>query len=287
MIEPIARKLNFPDEAIACLAECERKMIATSSKDLCAAEQSLFAPEDFEFMTLLAQIAEKSGENRYACDMVFLLRSTAPLYDKYVERGYTDELFYHTMSDLRVKLFECKEVNGVWGMEPTSWFKKYYMLERFRLGRLQYDKKEFPIDRYKDILKMGDTIISCHIPSDGPLLIEDVKDSLRMAYRFFPEEHRDGRLIVCCFSWLLFAPLFRNYNEGSNIKKFYNLFENIENWEDESNSNFWHVFGVKYSREAFENAPQDNSLRRAVIEHLKNGGTMGNGAGILFVDESF
>ena len=108
-----------------------------------------------------------------------------------------------------------------------------------------------------------------------------------MAYRFFPEEHRDGRLIVCCFSWLLFAPLFRNYNEGSNIKKFYNLFENIENWEDESNSNFWHVFGVKYSREAFENAPQDNSLRRAVIEHLKNGGTMGNGAGILFVDESF
>ena len=96
-------------------------------------------------MTLLAEIAEKSGENRYACDMVFLLRSTAPLYDKYVERGYTDELFYHTMSDLRVKLFECKEVNGVWGMEPTSWFKKYYMLERFRLGRLQYDKKEFPI----------------------------------------------------------------------------------------------------------------------------------------------
>ena len=34
MIEPIARKLNFPDEAIACLAECERKMIATSSKEL-------------------------------------------------------------------------------------------------------------------------------------------------------------------------------------------------------------------------------------------------------------
>lgn len=161
------------------------------------------------------------------------------------------------------------------------------MLERFRLGRLQYDKKPFPIDSYKDILKMGDTIISCHIPSDGPLLVDDVKESLRMAYKFFKEEHRDGCLIVCCFSWLLFAPLLRDYNENSNIKKFYNLFENIENWEDESNANFWHVFGVRYSHEALEKAPQDNSLRRAVIKHLKNGGTMGNGAGIIFVDENY
>lgn len=287
MIEPIARKLNFPDEAIISLVECERKMVANATEELCRAGKSLFTPEDFEFMTLLAQIAEKSGENRYACDMVFLLRAAAPLYDKYVEKGYSDELFYHTMSDLRVKLFECKEVNGVWGMEPTSWFKKYYMLERFRLGRMQYDKKEFPIDRYKDVLKMGDTIISCHIPSDGPLLVEDAKESLRMAYRFFPEERRDGKLAVCCFSWLLFAPLLQNYNENSNIKKFYNLFENIENWEDESNANFWHVFGVKYSPEALENAPQDNSLRRAIVSHLKNGGTMGNGAGIIFVDENY
>lgn len=287
MIEPIARKLNFPDEAIAALVECERKMISNAADELGKAEISLFAPEDFEFMALLAQVAEKSGENRYVCDMVFLLRCTAPLYDKYVAAGYNDELFYHTMSDLRVKLFECKEVNGVWGMEPTSWFKKYYMLERFRLGRMQYDKKGFPIDRYKDILKMGDTIISCHIPSDGPLLLEDVKESLRMAYRFFPEEHRDGKLAVCCFSWLLFAPLFRDYDENTNIKRFYNLFENIENWEEETNSNFWHVFGVRYSPEVLENSPQDNSLRRRVIEHLKNGGTMGNGAGIIFVDENY
>jgi hypothetical protein len=47
------------------------------------------------------------------------------------------------------------------------------------------------------------------------------------------------------------------------------------------------VFGVKYSPEALESAPQDNSLRRRVIEHLKNGGTMGNGAGIIFVDENY
>ena len=287
MIEPIARKLNFPDEAIISLAECERKMVANAADKLFKAEKSLFIPEDFSFMTLLSEISNENLLNRYACDMVFLLRSAAPLYDKYVEKGYSDELFYHTMSDLRVKLFECREVNGVWGMEPTSWFKKYYMLERFRLGRLQYDKKPFPIDRYKDILKMGDTVISCHIPSDGPLLVEDVKDSFRKAYRFFKEERRDGKLAVCCFSWLLFAPLLRDYNENSNIKKFYNLFENIENWEDESNANFWHVFGVRYSPEALEKAPKDNSLRRAVIKHLKNGGTMGNGAGIVFVDENY
>lgn len=287
MIETIARKLNFPDEAIKVLSERERKMIEACAEKLYEAEKSMFIPDDFGFMPLLAEIAESIGANRYECDMVFLLRCTHTLYDKYVAVGYSDDLFYHTLSDLRVKLFECKEVNGVWGMEPTSWFKKYYMLERFRLGRLQYDKKPFPIEKYKDILKSGDTIISCHIPSDGPLLLDDVKDSLRMAYRFFEEEWRDGKLIVCCFSWLLFAPLLKNYDDNTNIKRFYNLFENIENWEDEQNCNFWHVFGVRYSPDALENAPEDNSLRRAVIRHLKNGGTMGNGAGILFVDENF
>ena len=286
MIETIARKLNFPTEAINILSLDERKMLERCADKLGKAEKSMFVPEDFEFMTLLSEIAEESGVNRYECDMVFLLRSTAPLYDKYVEKGYSDELFYHTLSDLRVKLFECKEVNGVWGMEPTSWFKKYYMLERFRLGRLQYDKKPFPIEQYKDI-KSGDTIISCHIPSDGPLLVDEVKESLRMAYRFFPEEHKDGKLIVCCFSWLLYAPLLADYDENTNIKRFYNLFEIMTGWEDEQNCNFWHVFGVRYSPDALENAPEDNSLRRAVIRHLKNGGTMGNGAGILFVDENY
>ena len=286
MIETLAEKLNFPTEAIDILVSDERKMLGKCADKLREAEKSMFLPEDFEFMTLLAEIAEECGISRYECDMVFLLRCTVPLYDKYVAAGYTDELYFHTLSDLRVKLFECKELNGVWGMEPTSWFKKYYMLERFRLGRLQYDRKPFPIDEYKGI-KSGDTIISCHIPSDGPLLVEDVRESLRMAYRFFPEEHRDGKLIVCCFSWLLYAPLLADYDENTNIKRFYNLFEIMTGWEDEQNCNFWHVFGVRYSPEALDTVKADNSLRRKVIEHLKNGGTMGNGAGIIFVDENF
>ena len=287
MIETIAEKLNFPTEAINILSADERKMLEKCADKLRAAENSMFTSEDFWFMTLLAEIAEECGINRYECDMVFLLRCTVPLYDKYVAAGYTDELYFHTLSDLRVKLFECKELNGVWGMEPTSWFKKYYMLERFRLGRLQYDKKPFPLNEYKGILKKDDMIISCHIPSDGPLLVDDVKESLRMAYRFFPEEHRDGRLIVCCFSWLLYAPLMADYDENTNIKRFYNLFEIMTGWEDEPNHNFWHVFGVRYSPEALDKVKADNSLRKKVIEHLKNGGTMGNGAGIIFVDENF
>ena len=287
MIETLAEKLNFPTEAIDILVSDERKMLGKCADKLREAEKSMFLPEDFEFMTLLAEIAEECGISRYECDMVFLLRCTVPLYDKYVAAGYTDELYFHTLSDLRVKLFECKELNGVWGMEPTSWFKKYYMLERFRLGRLQYDKKPFPLDEYKGILKKDETIISCHIPSDGPLLVDDVKESLRMAYRFFPEEHRDGRLIVCCFSWLLYAPLMADYDENTNIKRFYNLFEIMTGWEDEQNCNFWHVFGVRYSPDALQKVSGDNSLRRKVIDHLKKGGTMGNGAGIIFVDESY
>ena len=90
-----------------------------------------------------------------------------------------------------------------------------------------------------------------------------------------------------CFSWLLYSPIFENFKEGSNIKRFYDLFDVIENNPNERNPDFWRVFGVKYSPEALETVSVDNTLRRAIVEHLKNGGSMGHGVGILFVDSDF
>ena len=49
--------------------------------------------------------------------------SGADFINGIIENGYSDELFYHTLSDLRVKLFECKFVLlFVWSLTMPAYF---------------------------------------------------------------------------------------------------------------------------------------------------------------------
>ena len=286
MIRKIAERLLFPKEAIEALCACEEKMQG-SLQDVKRAMESLYTPESNEYLEILEKIACDSGVDRCESDMVFLLLAAIPLQDKYREAGYSDELFDETMADLRYKLYECKTVNGVWGSFVTFWFKEFYLLERFKLGRMQYERKPFPISGHESILKKDEIFINCHIPSSGPMLVEDIKESLRRAYRFYKDDRKDGKLTVACFSWLLYPPIFADFKEGSNIKNFYDLFDIIEYRDNERNPDFWRVFGVKYSPEALESVTADNSLKRRICDHLKDGGNMGYGIGIICVDEKY
>lgn len=287
MIEQIARKLDFPEEAIAALSECEKKIEEKSAEKLFLAQKSIFTPGDNEYLDILEKIAEENGTDRYVSDMVFLLRCVEPLHERYREAGYDDELFYDTVYDLKYKLYECKAVYGVWGTFVTFWYKEFCLLNIFKIGRMQYERRTYPFEDREGVVKNGDLIISCHIPSSGPMNIEDIKDSLRRAYKFYEKDHKDGKLVVACFSWLLYPPLFEDYSESTNIKKFYNLFNIIDYKDNEKNGDFWRVFGVKYSPEAIERVTVDNSLKRKVYDHLKAGGNMGYGVGIITVDENY
>lgn len=286
MIENIARRLKFPQEAIETLLECEEKMQG-SAVDLERAKASLYAGNSMEYLEILEKIANDCKVDRRECDMVFLLLAAIPLEEKYNEAGYSSELFEETMADLRFKLYECKYVFGVWGTFVTFWFKGFYRLERFKLGRMQYERIKFPFESYKGIINKGDTVLSCHIPTDGPMPVESIKESLRMAYDFYKDDRKDGKLAVMCFTWLLYPPIFENYKEGTNIKDFYRLFDIIESKSDARNPDFVRVFGVRYSPEVLDSVPVDNSLRLTIRDHLKAGGTMGTGSGIIIVDENY
>ena len=289
MINDIALKLEFPDEAVEYLNESLEKLNNTDgiSDLLSAAKEAFFSNPDHTYLEILQEIADITDVNRYTVDMLFLLLNTERVHKEYKKRNLSDELFYEAMSDLRFKLYECKYLYGVWGTFVTSWFKNGFLLNRFKLGRLQYQTGTCPIDEYRGIVKKGDPIYYVHIPSSGPLCYEEVVDSLKAAYRFYTDNLKDGKLILFCESWLLYPPLFDNYNEKSNIKKFYNLFDILKVIDDPKNSDFWRVFNVNYSPMALETVSVDNSLKRTVADHLKNGGTMGEGIGVFIIDENF
>lgn len=290
MITEIAKKLAFPQEAIDCFEQALDKIMSDKEASywMIYAMDSMFLDEDGKFEEILKKVSEKSGVHQYTTDMVFLLLCTRPLRYIYKQEGLSDELYYDTMADLRYKLMECKNVYGIWGTFVTGWFKEFFVLNRFKLGRMQYDKENPPYHEiFAGNVKENDVACWCHIPSCGALKLDDVKQSLREAYAFHKNGASDCRLVVMCHSWLFYTPIIQKLNENSNIRKFYDLFEVLRVDENETNGDFWRVFNVEYSDEVLENVVVDNSLKAAIVEHLKAGGTMGEGIGMIIVDGNF
>jgi hypothetical protein len=288
MISEIARKIEFPEEAIASLSAVLDEVTAKGMLPLVyAAMDDWYMDRIDDWGSKLARVAEEAGVNRYALDMVFLLLAARPLSYMYHLNGLSDDLYLDIMRDLRYKLMECKQMHGVWGIFVAWWFPWHYQMRRFALGRLQYEKIEACFDDEQLGVKKGDIVYNCHIPSSGSMTPESIRDSLRKAYQFFKPELKDGRMVVTCCSWLLYTPLVEQYGEHSNIKKFHDLFHIVNIHHSDNNHDFWRLFYRDYSKEALDDVKAETSLQRIVLAHLKNGGTMGEGTGYLVVDESY
>ncbi len=287
MITSYEEKFGFPKEASDCFEEnFERiKSVSGAVELLDEALKLYFDGDTASVETILSRVSEESGVHRFTLDMIFLLRGLEPLSLIYKQDGYSEELFVDTMRDLEYKLRECRQIYGVWGTFVFFWYHRFFTRDLFALGRLQYHRRPFPLEDYKGILHKDDTVYSCHIPACGPLRTDDVMDSLKRAYEFFKDELRDGILPVYCSSWLLYpthAELL--FPEGSNLKKFYELFDIVEHKANPRNSDFFRMFGVHYSYEVLKNVEADTTLKRNFKEYLLKGNCMGTARGIILFD---
>ncbi len=239
----------------------------------------------------IREISGRIGEpNEYAAHMLFFLDCADVLELRYRERGIAEEIFWDTLGDMRCKLYECMEVKGCFGTFVAGWYDGFFKLERFALGRLQFERTVAPkeLDGYSEAgitIREGDTVINMHIPSSGPLTLEKRLDSYRRAYEFFREERRGGRLAFICNSWLLYPPYKAVFGDGSNITDFMQDFTRIFQNDSERFSDAWRVFGADAEKKP-EELPRNTRLRRALAEWMKSGGTAGHGLGIFVYPDS-
>lgn len=283
MIAEICEKLGFPTEAVGALRESFGKIREQAAPLLSQARELYFSQAPEGHTELLQRIAEETGIHRYTVDLVFLLYCIPRLMEAYRNAGLPEDLLWETMSDLRSKLWECKAVHGLWGNFVAYWYRGFFTLQRFRLGRLEFEIKPYPGEAFKGLVRQADPVINCHIPSGAPLTREAVVDSLKRAYHFYGDLHRDGKLVIICHSWLLYPPHYDVFPRGSNLRKFYNLFE-VTHWEqDAENKDFWRIFDRFYD-ESWRDSPSDTTLRRNFLRYFEQGGTMGNGHGVLLFD---
>jgi hypothetical protein len=243
-------------------------------------------PENIEdVLKRLKALSAELGENEYTMNMCLLVGACPALRERYAEKGIDEEIFWKSIEDMHWKLLECKECEGVWGTFVPGWYRGFFDMTRFGLGRFQFEETGFDADYYEKcgvVLKRGDKVYNFHIPSAGPLTDEKRIDSYKQAYQFFGGKDGEPMAFVCG-SWLLYDGHREFLPENSNILRFMDDFDIIRSQEREKFSDGWRVFG-RYSDGPVDDLPEDTSIRRAFKQRLQQGKPTGYGYGVILFD---
>lgn len=220
------------------------------------------------------------------------------IYDRYKKKNISDEVFYDTMTDIKIWIDDHKARTNEDGLFELHWIMHHMNMNIFKIGRLQYQKCiwYFKPAKTRDGVKLnfGDKILNMHIPRGEKLIYEDCVKSVDMAKEFFSEffpEFPNNKYM--CFSWLLYPGNKNFMPEGSNILKFQSMFEILVEKEEPQPPYLW-LYGVKLKNADLmknkketgsygftDQLPQKSSLQKSTIDYIKNGGTLGEGIGVI------
>lgn len=233
---------------------------------------------------IIAENAERINLHKYTAHLIFFICMTKHARKLYEEKGLSYQLFKDSFSDFKYKLNECQNHYGICGTScETGWYAKFFTLERFALGRLQYEvipyRGKTPYTKNGVTVNPGDPVLNSHIPSSGPLTPELVDESFALAHEFFKGSFPNGVTPITCWSWLLFPEHYNMLHEKSNIVKFMNKFDIVSHEDYEGYPMFMTIFNKPYD-EDLSIFPQDTSIQRAYLELAQEKKPSGCGLGI-------
>ena len=236
-------------------------------------------------------IATKSGLHSYAVAMVAVICMSKTMRDRLTRLGVPKRIITQTLFDFKWKCDRCRKVHGIAGTDVFAWHVRFLELKIFGIGRLQFELRQFPYEDYVNgskCIKQGAPVLSVHIPDDGTKLEERLCNAAyRDAKKFFCSLLNVKDIPFMCNSWLLFPLNKELLPPKSNIVKFmskYDIFK-IDYYRKDRIGSILFIFGVK-SETPFEDLPEKSSLQIAYKKHLIEGGRMGNGIGVFFLEDA-
>lgn len=141
-----------------------------------------------------------------------------------------------------------------------------------------------PLSDWQRVIEPGTPVLDVHIPGYAPLDDAECEASFRRAMEFVPHYFPEHRFTgFTCSSWLMDPQLVRYLSPKANVVKFQQRFRLAPapwGWDFQ---HFERVFGGPVSDPA--TAPRDNSLRKALLEHVESGGRWRYGGGIILRDD--
>ncbi len=213
-------------------------------------------------------------------NLIHILYFCESLKLEYEKRGIGEDVLIDTLKDIPRWTDTYTNMKGSLYLGELGWLRHHLTLRLFKLGRLQFCFEDAHEDYLVAEVKKGEKIVGIHIPSVGPLDIEECKKSLEFAReffgKFFPEyEYK----IFNCHSWLLDRKLETVMKEDSNILKFRTLFEMVS--ENESDAILKYIFTWDTTRENLSSKECISSFAKAVKEKILLGEHFSEATGII------
>ena len=189
-----------------------------------------------------------------------MLRASLDAYEVYQEKGIPDDIYIATMKCFTRFIDETYEMTGKLCFDRFWWTTRQAGCHLFRIGELEYEMK--PLEK--------DIVIGIHIPSDADFSPLAVDQSLQDAQEFFAKYYpalEDAE--YHCHSWLLDGQLKGMLHKNSNIIRFQNRFEIIDEGEIGTDFVEW-VYHTKSTD--YATLPENTSLQIKMKQHLLAGG---------------
>jgi hypothetical protein len=177
----------------------------------------------------------------------------------HAERGIPDDVSWATLADLGRVMRIHRGATGEPGLDEQNWLRLHWRGLLFELGRLQFDRAKADA-------------LGVHIPVGGPLEPAAVDDALARARPFFDRHFpEDGYRTAVCTSWLLDPQLAEVLPADSNIVRFQQRFELLDEGAYEGDED---VFKFVFRRvdPPLDELPRRTTLERALVAHLRAGG---------------
>lgn len=291
----VEKKLELPQEAVELFHKIALKIEKSDSfsKRFQATLDKYMMPEAHDFGDMcddMKKLAFLYRVKEYSLTFVWLIVASEKMLELYREKGISEEIYWDTIMDLKYKFKECVECKDVYGTFVGGWNTGFYNLNRFALGRFQFEYSTFgAADEFTTSagikIKRGDKTVGFHIPSSGVPLTDEVRfDAYKKAYEFFKDQRReDGLIIFECGSWLLYEGNKEILPENSNTVKFINDFELVKSETKDKFNDAWRIF-AKSGYKAPKHWYDDTSMRRAFKNHVLAGGKTGSGNGVIVFD---
>ncbi len=290
-IVTFCNEIHFPEEAIQELLRNYNELKTKENyfnqfNELVEAFKQYNRKDKNDIFSKLDEIAKLSGLHNYSVHMLYLIALSIYTKKLYEEKNISLEIYLDSMSDLRAKLMECKELHGVWGTCVGWWEIDLFNLGLIALGRLQFELIPYQGEYTSGIhsLKQGDIVINVHIPSLGPLLYDDCKASFKKAAFYFKDYFKDKPVVFVCHSWLLYPEHREFLPTNSNILKFMSFFDITSSEISENKSDLWRIFYKDWEKEP-KDLPRNTSIQRAYADWLMQGNSIGTGSGVLFYED--
>lgn len=235
-------------------------------------------------------IAAAAGIHKYTAALLAVICLSRTLRERMARIGLSKKVIFTTLADIRIKMRACESLFGVVGTHVFYWYVRFFELRLFGLGRLQFELKSYDGEKYEHngkTVNPGDKILNVHIPADGtPLEEKAANASYREARKLFCTLLGVSDIPFCCTSWLLYSKNREFLDPKSNIVKFMNRYDIIKEESLRKDRNDAIPFLYLVSKETpIEDLPEKTSLQRSYKKHMLDGGRMGIGYGIMFLED--